>query len=77
MKENGPTSEGIKKYLDNLKDFDGVTGKLSFNKEHDVVRAGTEGLPAGSQGRQVRQGAVKTVFGFRLKKCRAGALAGP
>ncbi|MGO9580593.1 MAG: ABC transporter substrate-binding protein [Desulfobaccales bacterium] len=44
MKKNGPTSEGIKKYLDNLKDFDGVTGKLSFNKEHDVVRAGTEGV---------------------------------
>jgi branched-chain amino acid transport system substrate-binding protein len=44
MKKNGPTSEGIKKYLDNVKDFDGVTGKLSFNKEHDVVRAGTEGV---------------------------------
>ena len=44
MKQNGPTSEGIKKYLDTLKDFDGVTGKLSFNKEHDVVRAGTEGV---------------------------------
>jgi len=44
MKKNGPTSEGIKKYLDNMKDFDGVTGKLSFNKEHDVVRAGTEGV---------------------------------
>jgi branched-chain amino acid transport system substrate-binding protein len=44
MKKNGPTSEGIKKYLDNVKDFDGVTGKLSFNKDHDVVRAGTEGV---------------------------------
>jgi branched-chain amino acid transport system substrate-binding protein len=44
MKQNGPTSEGIKKYLDNVKDFDGVTGKLSFNKDHDVVRAGTEGV---------------------------------
>jgi branched-chain amino acid transport system substrate-binding protein len=44
MKANGPTSEGIKKYLDNLKDFDGVTGKLSFNKDHDVVRAGSEGV---------------------------------
>jgi branched-chain amino acid transport system substrate-binding protein len=44
MKQNGPTSEGIKKYLDNLIDFDGVTGKLSFSKEHDVVRAGTEGV---------------------------------
>jgi branched-chain amino acid transport system substrate-binding protein len=44
MKQNGPTSEGIKKYLDNVKDFDGVTGKLSFSKEHDVVRAGTDGV---------------------------------
>ena len=33
MKKNGPTAEGIKKYLDTMKDFDGVTGKLSFNKE--------------------------------------------
>jgi branched-chain amino acid transport system substrate-binding protein len=44
MKKDGPTSEGVKKYLDNVKDFDGVTGKLSFNKEHDVQRAGTEGV---------------------------------
>ena len=44
MKANGPTSEGIKKFLDNVKDFDGVTGKLSFGKEHDVVRAGTDGV---------------------------------
>ncbi len=44
MKKNGPTSEGIKKYLDNVKDFNGVTGKLSFNKEHDVMRAGTPGV---------------------------------
>jgi branched-chain amino acid transport system substrate-binding protein len=42
MKANGPTSEGIKKYLDNVKDFDGVTGKLSFDKNHDVVKSGTE-----------------------------------
>jgi branched-chain amino acid transport system substrate-binding protein len=44
MKKDGPTAEGIKKYLDNVKDFDGVTGKLSFNKDHDVVRAGTAGV---------------------------------
>ena len=44
MKKNGPTAEGIKKYLDNVKDFDGVTGKLSFNKDHDVQRAGTAGI---------------------------------
>jgi branched-chain amino acid transport system substrate-binding protein len=44
MKKNGPTAEGIKKYLDTMKDFDGVTGKLSFNKEHDVVRSGNAGV---------------------------------
>ncbi len=44
MKKNGPTSEGIKKFLDTMKDFDGLTGKLSFNPTHDVVRAGTEGV---------------------------------
>ena len=44
IKKDGPTSEGIKKYLDNVKDFDGVTGKLSFSKEHDVMRAGTPGV---------------------------------
>jgi branched-chain amino acid transport system substrate-binding protein len=44
MKKDGPTAEGIKKYLDNVKDFDGVTGKLSFNQDHDVVRAGTLGV---------------------------------
>jgi branched-chain amino acid transport system substrate-binding protein len=44
MKKNGPTSDGIKKYVDTVKDFDGVTGKLSFNKDHDVQRAGTAGI---------------------------------
>jgi len=44
MKKNGPTSEGIRKYVDDVKDFDGVTGKLSFNKDHDVQRAGTAGI---------------------------------
>jgi branched-chain amino acid transport system substrate-binding protein len=44
MKKDGPTAEGIKKYLDNVKDFDGVTGKLSFNKDHDVVRSGMAGV---------------------------------
>jgi branched-chain amino acid transport system substrate-binding protein len=44
MKKEGPTADGVKKFLDNVKDYDGVTGKLSFNKEHDVVRAGTEGV---------------------------------
>ena len=41
MKKNGPTSEGIKKFLNEVKDFDGVTGKLSFDKNNDVVRSGT------------------------------------
>jgi branched-chain amino acid transport system substrate-binding protein len=44
MKQNGPTADGIRKFLDGMKDFDGVTGKLSFSKEHDVVRAGTDGV---------------------------------
>lgn len=44
IRKNGPTSEGIKKFLDEVKDFDGVTGKLSFNAEHDIQRAGTEGV---------------------------------
>jgi hypothetical protein len=32
------------KFLNEVKDFDGVTGKLSFDQNHDVVRAGTEGV---------------------------------
>ena len=69
MKKNGPTAEGIKKYLDNLKDFDGVTGKLSFNKEHDVERAGTDGIYV----LEVKDGKyvtvqVKTGFAFSVMK---------
>lgn len=41
MKKNGPTSEGIRKFLTEVKDFDGVTGKLSFNQSNDAVRSGT------------------------------------
>jgi branched-chain amino acid transport system substrate-binding protein len=44
MKQNGPTSEGIRKYLKDVKDFDGVTGKLSFDQNNDVVRAGSKGI---------------------------------
>ena len=44
MKKNGPTSEGIMKFLREVKDYDGVTGKLSFDKNNDVVRAGSEGI---------------------------------
>ena len=38
MKKYGPTPDGVKKYLDEVKDYDGVTGKLSFNPEHDVTK---------------------------------------
>jgi branched-chain amino acid transport system substrate-binding protein len=41
MKKNGPASEGIKKFLKEVKDFDGVTGRLSFNQTNDVVRSGS------------------------------------
>lgn len=44
MKQNGPTSEGIKKFLNEVKDYDGVTGKLSFNKDNDVTRGGEAGV---------------------------------
>ena len=44
MKKNGPTAEGIKKFMDETKDFDGVTGKLSFDQTHDIVRAGIDGV---------------------------------
>ncbi len=38
MKKYGPTPDGIKKFLDEVKDYDGVTGRLSFNPDHDVVK---------------------------------------
>jgi branched-chain amino acid transport system substrate-binding protein len=38
--EKGNTADGIRAYLDNVKDFDGVTGKLSFDKNGDVVKQG-------------------------------------
>jgi branched-chain amino acid transport system substrate-binding protein len=44
MKKNGPTSEGIRKYIKGVKDYDGVTGKLSFDQNNDVVRAGSKGI---------------------------------
>lgn len=40
MKKYGPTSEGIQKSLKEMKDYDGVTGKLSFDKNNDCVKAG-------------------------------------
>jgi branched-chain amino acid transport system substrate-binding protein len=44
MKKNGPTSDGIRKFLKEVKDYDGVTGKLSFDQNNDVVRAGSAGI---------------------------------
>jgi len=38
MKKHGPTSEGVQKFLKEVKDFDGVTGKLSFDKTNDCVK---------------------------------------
>ena len=44
IKKNGPTSEGIRKFIKEVKDFDGVTGKLSFDQNNDVLRAGSKGI---------------------------------
>jgi branched-chain amino acid transport system substrate-binding protein len=38
MKKYGPTSEGVQKFLKEVKAFDGVTGKLSFDKTNDCVK---------------------------------------
>jgi branched-chain amino acid transport system substrate-binding protein len=38
--KKGYTADGIRSYLDTVKDFDGVTGKLSFDKEGDVNKQG-------------------------------------
>jgi len=38
MKKYGPTSEGIQKFMKETKNFDGVTGKLSFDKTNDCVK---------------------------------------
>ena len=40
MKEVGTDPAAIKEYLDNVSDFDGVTGKLSFDENGDVVKGG-------------------------------------
>ena len=37
MEENGPTREGIKKYLDEVKEFPGVAGPITF-KNNGVTR---------------------------------------
>ena len=36
----GNSPDGIRNYLDTVKDFDGVTGKLSFDQNGDVVKPG-------------------------------------
>jgi len=36
----GNSPDGIRGYLDSVKDFDGVTGKLSFDQNGDVVKPG-------------------------------------
>jgi branched-chain amino acid transport system substrate-binding protein len=38
--EKGNTPDAIRSYLDTVKDFDGVTGKLSFDANGDVVKQG-------------------------------------
>jgi branched-chain amino acid transport system substrate-binding protein len=40
MMEVGTDPTAIKVYLDNLKDYDGVTGKLSFDSSGDVQKGG-------------------------------------
>ena len=36
----GGAPDQVRGYLDTVKDFDGVTGKLSFDKSGDVVKQG-------------------------------------
>ena len=40
LREVGTDPVAIKNYLDNLEGFDGVTGKLSFDENGDVVKGG-------------------------------------
>jgi branched-chain amino acid transport system substrate-binding protein len=40
LSEKGDNADGVRAYLDNVKDFDGVTGKLSFDKNGDVIKQG-------------------------------------
>lgn len=40
IKTKGNSPDAIRAYLDTVKDFDGVTGKLSFDKEGDVNKQG-------------------------------------
>lgn len=38
IEKNGESREAILKYLDEVEDFPGVAGPISFNENHDVVR---------------------------------------
>ena len=38
--KNGTEPDAVRSYLDTVKDFDGVTGKLSFDKNGDVIKQG-------------------------------------
>jgi branched-chain amino acid transport system substrate-binding protein len=38
--QKGNSADGVRNYLDTIKGFDGVTGKLSFDKEGDVNKQG-------------------------------------
>lgn len=40
LSKKGNEPEAIRGYLDTVKDFDGVTGKLSFDKNGDVIKQG-------------------------------------
>ncbi len=38
MKQNGPTREGIREYLDKVENFPGVAGPITFDDKNDVMR---------------------------------------
>jgi branched-chain amino acid transport system substrate-binding protein len=40
IEKKGYNADGIRAYLDTVKDFDGATGKLSFDKDGDVIKQG-------------------------------------
>ncbi|MDF2634632.1 MAG: hypothetical protein K0R78_1506 [Pelosinus sp.] len=37
IKKNGASREGIYQYLSTVKDYPGITGKITFDKNHDVM----------------------------------------
>lgn len=38
MKQNGPTREGVRKYLEEVENFPGVAGPITFDDKHDCTR---------------------------------------